>query len=133
MVHRQVTRKCLVDEIAKQLPGYTRHAHDIKQRHVQVTLTTTSRCMSPWLAANAMFLEMMCAMRLLIHGADAACIPSMSNMVVASPSHSPAVCTINRTYVRQHTWLGKYTVTQTNDQDVVSLQNGQRTELPAFA
>ena len=68
-----------------------------------MSLTATSRFWPPWLATNSMFLEMILARRRLIHRADRAYITSMSNCDVASPSHIPAVCSINRTCARQHT------------------------------
>jgi len=133
MVGRQLMRQCLLDKSTKQLCGLIRHAPDTKQRHSLVTLTTTSRFLPPWFTASAMLEEMIFAMRFRIHGADAACIASMSTLVKAWPSHCPAVCIINRTRVRQHTRHGQYTGTQTHDPHVVILQNGQCTNLPAFA
>jgi len=67
----QVTRKYLADERGKQLPRYTRHAPDREQRHAHVALTTTSRLLSPWLAASAMFLERICARCFRIHSGEA--------------------------------------------------------------
>jgi len=108
-------------------------SQDRKQRYPPVARTATTRCRPPWLAASAMFLEMSFARRRWIQTVAAACMLSMSNPVCESPSHTPAVHTIKRTCVRWNSRLGRHTCTQTHNNDVEILQNGQRADIPVSA